>query len=69
VKERQMKKQKAGKSKAPITKVMPGESDGGELFGFLANKVKIIGDIESPIFLSLKRRKISKQAALARPKR
>jgi hypothetical protein len=49
VKELYVKKMKAGRLKVPMAKAVPGESNEKELFGFLAGKVKIIGDIESPI--------------------
>jgi len=33
----------------PLVKVVPVETEKNEIFGFLAGKVKIVGDIESPI--------------------
>ena len=33
----------------PLVKVVPVEKEKNEIFGFLAGKVKIVGDIESPI--------------------
>ena len=33
----------------PVVKVVPVESQKSDVFGFLAGKVKIVGDIESPI--------------------
>jgi prevent-host-death family protein len=33
----------------PIVKIVPIESEPDDLFGFMAGKVKIIGDIESPV--------------------
>ncbi len=33
-----------------------------ELFGFLADEVKIIGDIESPVFPAKRSKKIKKQS-------
>ena len=34
---------------APVVKVMPVEGETTDIFGFMAGKVKIVGDIESPI--------------------
>ena len=34
---------------APIVKVVPVESEKNDIFGFMARKVKIVGDIESPV--------------------
>jgi prevent-host-death family protein len=34
---------------APFVKVVPIESEKNDIFGFMAGKVKIVGDIESPI--------------------
>jgi antitoxin (DNA-binding transcriptional repressor) of toxin-antitoxin stability system len=34
---------------APIVKVVPVEPEKNDLFGFMAGKVKIVGDIESPL--------------------
>jgi prevent-host-death family protein len=34
---------------APVVKVVPVESEKNDIFGFMAGKVKITGDIESPI--------------------
>jgi prevent-host-death family protein len=33
---------------APVVKVIPVQATDGELFGFMAGKFKVIGDIESP---------------------
>ena len=33
----------------PLVKVVPVREEKNEIFGFLAGKVKIVGDIESPI--------------------
>ena len=33
----------------PIVKVIPAESEKDDIFGFMAGKAKIIGDIESPV--------------------
>ena len=33
----------------PMVKVVPVQSEKGEIFGFMKGKVKIVGDIESPI--------------------
>jgi prevent-host-death family protein len=34
---------------SPVVKVMPLLSPKNDIFGFMAGKVKIVGDIESPI--------------------
>ena len=34
---------------APVVKVVPVESEKNDIFGLMAGKVKIVGDIESPI--------------------
>jgi prevent-host-death family protein len=34
---------------APVVKVVPVKSEKNDIFGFMAGKVKIVGDIESPI--------------------
>ena len=33
----------------PIVRVVPAQSEKNEIFGFMKGKVKIVGDIESPI--------------------
>ena len=33
----------------PIVRVVPVQSEKNEIFGFMTGKVKIVGDIESPI--------------------
>jgi prevent-host-death family protein len=33
----------------PVVKVVPVESTQGDIFGFMEGRVKIVGDIESPI--------------------
>ena len=33
----------------PVVKVIPAESEKNDIFGFMAGKAKIIGDIESPV--------------------
>jgi prevent-host-death family protein len=33
----------------PVVKIVPAHSEKNEIFGFLAGKVKITGDIESPV--------------------
>jgi prevent-host-death family protein len=33
----------------PVVKVVPVESEKNDIFGFLMGKVKILGDVESPI--------------------
>jgi prevent-host-death family protein len=34
----------------PIVKIMPVQAAEEDIFGFMAGKVKVVGDIESPIF-------------------
>jgi prevent-host-death family protein len=34
---------------SPVVKVIPVQATDGELFGFMAGKFKVIGDIESPL--------------------
>ena len=34
---------------APVVKVVPAEPKNSDIFGFMARRVKIVGDIESPI--------------------
>lgn len=43
----------------PVVKVVPAESKSDGLFGFMAGKFKIVGDIEAPV-VSLKNWKIMK---------
>ena len=33
----------------PVVKVVPAQSEKNDIFGFMTGKVKIVGDIESPI--------------------
>lgn len=33
----------------PVVKVVPVQSEKNDIFGFMTGKVKIVGDIESPI--------------------
>ena len=35
----------------PVAKVVPVERENDNIFGFMAGKVKIVGDIESPILV------------------
>ena len=35
----------------PVVKVVPVESENNDLFGFMAGKFKIVGDIEAPVVL------------------
>lgn len=44
----------------PVVKVVPVEPEKDDLFGFMAGKVKIVGDIESPV-VPLKYWKIMKK--------
>jgi antitoxin (DNA-binding transcriptional repressor) of toxin-antitoxin stability system len=34
---------------APVVKVVPAETENNDIFGCMAGRVKIVGDIESPI--------------------
>lgn len=34
---------------APVVKVVPAETENNDIFGFMAGRVKIVGDVESPI--------------------
>lgn len=45
---------------SPVVKVIPVQATDGELFGFMAGKFKVIGDIESPL-APLKLWKITKK--------
>lgn len=44
----------------PVVKVVPAESGQDDIFGFMAGKFKIVGDIESPV-VPLKDWKIMKK--------
>jgi prevent-host-death family protein len=33
----------------PVVKVVPVESESGDLFGFMKGRMEIVGDIESPV--------------------
>jgi prevent-host-death family protein len=33
----------------PVVKVVPAQAEKNDIFGFMTGKVKIVGDIESPI--------------------
>lgn len=44
----------------PVAKVVPVESEKNDLFGFMAGKFKIVGDIEAPV-VPLKDWKIMKK--------
>ena len=44
----------------PVVKVVPIESEKDDLFGFMAGKFKIVGDIESPV-IPLKYWKVMKK--------
>ena len=33
----------------PVVKVVPAESEKDDIFGFMAGKAEIVGDIESPV--------------------
>src|SRR5467141_1514510 len=37
------------KRATPVVKVVPAEAENSDIFGFMAGRVKIVGDIESPI--------------------
>jgi antitoxin (DNA-binding transcriptional repressor) of toxin-antitoxin stability system len=45
---------------APVVKVIPVQATDGELFGFMAGKFQVIGDIESPL-VPLKNWKITRK--------
>jgi prevent-host-death family protein len=34
---------------APVVKIVPADAESNDIFGFMAGRVKIVGDIESPI--------------------
>jgi prevent-host-death family protein len=36
---------------APVVQVTPVASEKGDVFGFMAGELKIVGDIESPVIL------------------
>jgi len=57
-----MKKMKARKLKGPTVMEDVRGRRKDELFGFLADEVKIIGDIESPVFPAKRSKKIKKQS-------
>jgi prevent-host-death family protein len=44
----------------PLVKVVPATQEKSQLFGFMANEVAIVGDIESPV-LPLKSWKITRK--------
>jgi prevent-host-death family protein len=44
----------------PVVKVVPIQAGGDDLFGFMAGKFKVVGDIESPL-VPLKHWKITKK--------
>ena len=44
----------------PVVKVIPAELEKNDLFGFMAGKFKIVGDIEAPV-VPLKHWKIMKK--------
>ena len=44
----------------PVVKVVPAAPENADLFGFMAGRMKIIGDIESPV-VPLKQWKIFKK--------
>jgi prevent-host-death family protein len=44
----------------PVVKVIPAEPEKSDIFGFMAGKCKIVGDIESPV-VPLKAWKITRQ--------
>ena len=33
----------------PVVKVIPAESEKNDLFGFMVGRMKIVGDVESPV--------------------
>ncbi|HEV3374429.1 MAG TPA: type II toxin-antitoxin system Phd/YefM family antitoxin [Candidatus Acidoferrum sp.] len=44
----------------PVVKVVPAKTEKSDLFGFMAGRMKIIGDIESPV-VPLKQWKVFKK--------
>jgi prevent-host-death family protein len=44
----------------PVVKVVPAEMENSDLFGFMAGRMKIVGDIESPV-VPLKQWKVFKK--------
>jgi prevent-host-death family protein len=44
----------------PVVKVIPAGTENSDLFGFMAGRLKIIGDIESPV-VPLKQWKVLKK--------
>ncbi len=44
----------------PVVKVVPIQAGGDDLFGFMAGRLKVVGDIESPL-VPLKQWKITKK--------
>ena len=44
----------------PVVKVVPAARDNGDLFGFMVGRMKIVGDIESPV-VPLKEWKVFKK--------
>ena len=44
----------------PVVKVVPAARDNGDLFGFMVGRMKIVGDIESPV-VPLKEWKVLKK--------
>lgn len=44
----------------PVVKVVPAAAENSDLFGFMADRMKIIGDIESPV-VPLKQWKVFKK--------
>ena len=44
----------------PVVKVVPVESEKDDIFGFMAGKFEIVGDIESPV-VPLKQWKITRE--------
>ena len=44
----------------PVVKVVPADTENSDLFGFMAGRMKIVGDIESPV-VPLKKWKVFKK--------
>jgi prevent-host-death family protein len=56
------------KNGKPLVKVVPAESEKDNLFGFMAGKFKITGDIESPVWPQKKRDLSSRRSSRTKPR-
>ncbi len=52
----------------PVVKVVPIKQENDDIFGFMAGKAKIVGDIESPV-VPLKDWKIFRTPKITRPRK